>query len=155
MVIIYSLFTALPAAAKEAKFCPGASGSVESLVSERLASYESEFLQKDRPTFFIGLWVKITPEEKKELSIITRKNDTEMADGLTQMMNTISARLLADRNQLKNWLTENGLQAEVEVLEFPDDGSFLFVKASRKGIEQILCASAIGHLPAYMNNFGI
>ncbi len=135
--------------------CPGADDTAQKLASEKITKLESAFTKQERPLFFTGLWSKVEEKEKPSISAALRtKPESKMMEALRKIMDTMSARLSQDRRNLIVWLTNHKLDDEIQVLPKPSNGSFLFVKASRSGMKNLICASVQGELPAILMELG-
>jgi hypothetical protein len=131
--------------------CGGASSNTREIVAKSLAKYEAAFENQFKPMFFVGMLSRIENRERRRLStVLSLKSDSEMIQGLREVMNTLSARLAEDRRELAAWVSAQKLSDEIEVVPIPVEGTFLLVKATRIGVQAMLCASAQGALPALL-----
>jgi hypothetical protein len=121
----------------------------------QIGDAHSEQLQPQKVRYFVGLWSQMEESEKAELSRITRiEDETEMFKEVQIVMDVLSQRLLEDREYLKFLVAEQNLTQEIEILDIPANGSFLFIDATEEGITQIEKAALDGELPLYMSELG-
>ena len=101
------------------------------------------------PEFFVGLYVKLTPDDRAQISDILKSIETEAGKrDLESAQADLSERLRRDREQLIGWIQKNGLQSEIEIRTEPANGSFLILNSTRLGMNEMLCASSQGELSA-------
>jgi hypothetical protein len=129
--------------------CEGISVGEQSRLQQKIQQIAQRFQSARQPEFFVGLFNKVTSDDRAQLSEAIKIIETET--GLRDLETSqadLSERLRRDREQLIGWIQKNGLQTEVEIRTEPANGSFLILNSTRLGMEEMLCASSQGEIAA-------
>ncbi|MES2854853.1 MAG: hypothetical protein V4692_03265 [Bdellovibrionota bacterium] len=125
------------------------------LGSTQASELHASFQKEVRHTFFIGLWRKLEESERPKVSwMFDTKDDAELIRNVESVQEMLSERLLRDRVDFGAWVRGRGLSEEIEISEKPENGSFILYSATRRGLNETLCASERGELSEIFLNPG-
>jgi hypothetical protein len=148
-LLLIPIFAALLCLYPQSQACEGISPVDQQRVDQKIHQLASRFQTQKQPEFFVGLYSKVTLEDRQQLSVAVK--NIEVEEGLQALETSqadLSERLRRDREQLIGWVQKNGLQSEIEIRTEPANGSFLILNSTKSGMIEMLCASSQGDIAA-------